>query len=345
MKKFLYLIAITTLFNGVTASFAQGIHFSQFYNAPILMNPANAGLLPADDYRVGINYRKQWASVPVPFTTTSVYGDFQMMRNKNQTNWLGVGFAFWNDKAGAGDLSLTKYEAIVAYHIQLGDYSMVSLGASAAYAQRMVDFTKFTFGNQWDGLKFDMQIPSGETYVKTSNYIDVNAGLNYAFFPNENTYIKIGLGMAHINTPKESFYGQDNRIGMRPTANLDALFKLSDYVILNPSVYYTTQKGASELVYGTLFSVNVGGGSSSNADVKSSGTELILGGFHRWGDAAIGVLGLKYNQFKLMTSYDFTVSSLGQANKGRGAFEIAFVFQALYNSFSKNRNTYNCPRF
>jgi type IX secretion system PorP/SprF family membrane protein len=304
-----------------------------------LLNPANAGLLPTDDYRVGINYRQQWVSVPVPYTTISAYGDFQAMRNKNQTNWLGAGLAFWNDKAGVGKLSLTRIEAIVAYHIQLGQYNMFSFGASGAYAQRTVDFSAFTFGNQWDGLQFNTALPTNENgYVSKTNYFDVNAGLNYAFFPNENTYLKVGIGMAHLNQPKESFYGQNNTLGMRPTINIDALFKLNDNVILNPSLYYTTQKGATELLYGTLFSISI-----SAKDNKP--TELVLGGFHRLGDAAVGVIGLRYQQWKIMSSYDFTVSKLGASNKGRGAFEMGLVFQALYNSFSRERNTYNCPRF
>ncbi len=318
---------------------AQGMHFSQYYNAPLLLNPANTGLAPDNDYRVGVNYRKQWATIPVPYNTVSLYGDFQLMRNQNETNWMGAGFAFWNDKVGDGDLKLTKFDVFLAYHVQMGEYSMLSFGATAGFATRTVDFSKFSFGQQWDGFIFDENIPSGESgFIGKSNYVDVAAGLNYAIFPNENMYVKIGLGMAHLNQPKESFYGQQNRIGIRPTMNVDAMMKLSEKVILNPSIYYTSQKGANEFLYGTLFCVNL----SANEQKQA---QLILGAYHRYGDAAIGVIGLKYMQWKLMTSYDFTMSTLSPANKGRGAFEMGFVFEALYNSFSKERRTYNCPRF
>jgi type IX secretion system PorP/SprF family membrane protein len=335
IKKTALLFSLSAL--SVTG-FSQGMHFSQYYNAPLLLNPANAGLLPADDYRVGVNYRKQWASIPVPYNTTSVFADFQAMRNKNQTNWLGGGVSFWNDKVGDGHLSLTKFEAVLAYHLQMGEYSMISVGASGGYAQRSVDFSRFTYGVQWDGQTFDRDIASGENGASQTSYFDIGAGLNYAFFPNENVYIKIGGGVAHINQPKESFYGQDNNIGMRPTGNIDALFKLNDYVIVNPSVYFTTQKGAYELLYGTLFSLNV-------SPKEKNSTQLILGAYHRWGDAVVGAVGLKYAQWKLMTSYDFTMSNLSQTNKGRGAFEMGLVFEALYNSFSRDRRTYHCPRF
>ncbi len=342
MKKLVTKIAWIICSLGITTgAYGQGMHFSQYYNAPLLLNPANTGLLPQEDYRIGVNYRKQWASIPVPYVTMSAFGDFQLMRNRNQTNWMGIGFSFWNDVVGDGNLKLTKFEGHLAYHIQMGEYSMVSLGVSAGYAGRTVDFTKLTFGSQWDGFVFNETFPTNEKYssqVKT-NYFDIAAGVNYAIFPNENTYIKIGLGMAHLTQPKETFYGQlTNKLGRRPTVNIDALFKLNDVIIFNPSVYYTTQKGASELLYGMLFAINVSGEEKTN-------TQLILGAYHRWGDALIAALGLKYQQWKLTTGYDFTMSSLAATNKGRGAFEISLIYEALYNEYSRDRRTYTCPRF
>lgn len=317
----------------------QGLHFSQYYNAPLLLNPANTALMPDADYRIGVNYRQQWAAIPVPYKTVSAYADFQALRNKNLTNWMGLGLAFWNDKAGNGELSLTRTEGFVAYHVQMGETSMFSVGASAAYVQRSVDFNKLTFDTQWDGFRFDETIPNGETgYIASTNFLDISAGVNYALFPNENMYLKIGIGMAHITRPKESFYGQENRLGIRPTGNIDLLLKLSTSVILNPSVYYTTQKSASELVYGTLFQVNL---SSSN----KAATQLILGGSHRWGEAVVGTIGMQYGNLRVMSSYDFTVSSLSPANKGRGAFELAIRYEGVYGEFSRSRQSYNCPRF
>ena len=320
---------------------AQGIHFSQYYNAPLLLNPANTALMPDNDFRVGVNYRNQWASVPVPYRTISAYADMQAMRNRNQTNWMGLGLAFWNDKAGNGDLSLSRIELSLAYHIQMGESAMISAGVSAANVQRTVDINKLTFDMQWDGFKFDPTKSNGESgYTARTNFFDVAAGVNFAYFPNENTYLKVGVGVAHITQPKETFYAQENKIGIRPTANIDLKVKLNQSLIFNPSVYYTTQKGATELLYGTLFEINVGGGNNQQA-----ATSLILGAFHRWNEAVVGALGLQYGHFRLMTSYDFTMSSLATANKGRGAFEIGIVYEGVYGEFSRQRRTYNCPRF
>jgi len=323
----------------VAGALAQGMHFSQYYNAPMLLNPANTALMADNDYRVGANYRNQWASIPVPYRTMSAYADFQAMRNSELSNWLGVGVAFFNDKAGAGDLSLSRTEAFVAYHLQLGYKSMLSAGLSGAYVQRSVDFSKLTFDMQWDGFSFNGSLPNGEQggIAKTS-FMDVGAGLNYAYYPNDNVYLKIGFGLAHINQPRESFYSMINRMGMRPTGNIDLVLRANSTFIVNPSVYYTNQKTASELVYGSLFQFWTGGEGTQS-------TQLIIGAFHRWNEAVIGTFGYEWGGLRLMSSYDFTVSKLSPYNNGQGALEFAVRYQGFYGSGGSARHLYNCPRF
>lgn len=319
---------------------AQGIHFSQYYNSPMLLNPANTALLPDNDYRLGMNYRNQWSSVPVPYRTFSAYADFGVMRSKNETNWLGLGLALFNDVAGNGNLSLTRIEGFAAYHVMLGESNMISVGLSAGNVQRSVDFNKLTFDMQWDGFSFDGTLPSGEKpgIAKTS-YVDLGAGINYAYFPNENVYVKLGAGLAHLNTPKESFYGLTNTMDMRPTGNIDALVRAGKDLIINPSVYYTTQHGASELLYGTLLIFNLDG-----RDARAD--RLILGAYHRLGDAIVATAGYEYSGFRLMVSYDVTISELAPYNNRNGAMEIGLRWEGRYhNDGGMVRKTFSCPRF
>ncbi|RYE25620.1 MAG: type IX secretion system membrane protein PorP/SprF [Sphingobacteriales bacterium] len=339
----LLILPALGLANGASA---QGMHFSQYYNAPLLLNPANAALMSDNDYRVGINYRKQWASVPVPYTTISAYGDCQFMRNSNYSNWLGLGFAFFNDKAGNGDLSLTKFNIALAYHVMMGDYSMLSAGLEGGYGQRSINFNKLSFNQQWDGFRFDTDLANGEhDGIINTSYLDVGAGINYAYFPNEATYIKIGAGLAHVNQPKESFYtGKTaNKMGMRPTGNIDALLQLTDRFTLNPSIYYSTQKSASDLIFGGQGLVNV---SSKGYGREDGGTtKVILGAYYRWNEAVIGTFGMNFSGVKFMVSYDYTISTLAVDNGNKGGLELSFVYQGMYGDMGGSRRTINCPRF
>ena len=45
---------------GVLSAAGQDLHFSQWFNAPLITNPANTGFIPDADYRLGANYRDQW---------------------------------------------------------------------------------------------------------------------------------------------------------------------------------------------------------------------------------------------------------------------------------------------
>lgn len=337
MHKLVYSTIIWLFLGGIAAR-GQGIHFSQFYNAPQLLNPANTGLMPMEDFSIGANYRDQWTTLPAPFKTMAAHGDLQLLRNQNQTNWLGIGAAFFSDKAGQGVLSLDKFQASIAYHVQMNEDHMISAGASVGYVQRSIDFSRLTFDVQWDGFRFDRNRSQQEPYARTAtSYADVMLGVNYAYFPHEDFYMKIGAGLMHLNRPTESFYSSENRLGMRPMLNVDVLWKTAERFIINPSLYYAHQKGASEIVFGSLFNTAVGELGLNNS--------IVYGLYYRLGESFIPVVGMEWSQFKLMFSYDITASPLSTANRSRGAAEVGIVFKGFYNAVSRGRDSYNCPRF
>ena len=338
LKRLLIVLAfIVALFGLTNNAHAQGLHFSQYFNAPMLMNPANTALMSSNDFRLGINYRNQWASVPVPFNTFSGFADFQLLKNQNLTNWMGIGAAMFTDKAGDGQLTLNRYQGFIAYHIQTGNFSMVSAGFSVGYAQRTVDFNRLTFDAQWDGFKFDPSANNAENgTVNQTKFYDVSAGVNYAYYPNDDVYVKLGIGLAHINQPKESFYSFDNKVQMRPTINLDALFITSSSFTLNPSVYYTRQGSAQELMYGLQIKAFL------SEDNLGNPTNVLTGVYHRWSDAVVPMLGFEWAGVKFIASYDITMSDLGPAVRSQGAFELAIMYQGLYSGY---RDKMNCPRF
>lgn len=326
---------------------AQSIHFSQYYNAPTLISPANTGLTPEHDFRLGMNYRTQWSSLPVPYSTFAGWGDFKLGGNKEkeQHNWLGLGFAVYTDKAGDGQLKLTQLQGNIAYHLQLDPTFMLSLGMSAATIQRSVNYDLLTYDAQWDGFAFNSGLPSGEKVgiIRTS-YYTVGAGINFSYFPNENLFIKLGGGAVNINKPVESFYsGGKNTLALRPLGTLDVLIRAGDLLIVNPSVYYTQQSGAQELVGGAMLrAVLSKGGGAANA----TPFQVLLGGYYRLADAMIGAAGLEMGPVQFVASYDMTMSTLAPYNKSFGALEFSLIYQG---DWGRNRNSgkrsYSCPRF
>lgn len=321
---------------------AQDLHFSQFMNSPLTTNPANTGFIPEADYRVGIHYRSQWTSIPVPFKTASVFADFQVFRNKIENGWVGLGAVILNDAAGRGNLRSNKAYASIAYHQMVGLSSLISAGFNVGYASKRIDVTKFTFDNQWNGKVFDAGNPTGETFLtnSTTSYFDLQVGMNYAYFPTENVYVNAGLSVHHINQPKETFFSNSgNEVPRRYIGFLNGSFKLNDDWIINPNAYYSNQARASELVMGGNAAYNLVG----------DGSKVIFGGaYYRWNDAAIAMIGFEMKNLRFTFTYDATMSSLRTFNGSNGAMEFSLLRNGYYSEYFGDKNMRRqslCPRF
>src|SRR5215210_537351 len=77
---------------------AQDIHFSQFFEAPLLRNPSLAGIYTGD-IRVQAVYRDQWRSVTNAYKTGSLNGEYKMPVGKGE-DFLTLGLQILYDKAG-----------------------------------------------------------------------------------------------------------------------------------------------------------------------------------------------------------------------------------------------------
>ena len=228
----MHFILFVVLVVAVLQSNAQDLHFSQYFNAPILVNPANTGFNPDNDYRIGANYRNQWGAVGTPFKTMSVWGDAQVFTGKFENGWMGVGGALYRDAAGSGNLLNTSAYASVAYHQMLGYSSLLSIGFTGGYISKRIDIAKLSFDNQWNGQFFDATIPSDEPFAfSQTSYADLQAGINYAYFASDKFYLNAGFSAHHINRPRESFFDAsivDNQIERRYTAFANANIKIEN---------------------------------------------------------------------------------------------------------------------
>lgn len=317
---------------------AQDLHFSQFFNSPLTTNPANTGFIPDADYRIGANYRNQWSTVmTVPYKTTSIFGDAQLFRDKLENGWLGVGGVLLSDVAGSGSLRSTKIYGSIAYHQQLGNSSLLSAGFNVGWANKRIDQSKLKFPDQFDGKFFDNPVTAVSLTNTSVSYMDVQAGMNYAYFPREDIYINAGYSIHHVNRPKETFFNDNTnagRISMRHIGFLNAILKVNDRVIINPNAYFTTQAKANELVFGL----------NGNYNLSEYGEkQLVAGLYYRLGDAIAPMVGFELNNTKFTFSYDATMSSLNQFNNYRGAFEFSVIKKGFYPQNQDRQSM--CPTF
>ena len=336
MKKVKILLIYFLLGMLSIQAWGQDLHFSQYYNAPMLVNPANTGFNPDFDFRVGVNYRSQWASVGSPYKTMSAWGDVKLLGNRIENGWVGLGGMLWKDQAGSGSLTGTTGLVSLAYHQMLGYNSLLSGGFSVGYTQKRIDVTKLTFDDQWNGVFFDAKIPSLEPFATNQvSYIDLQAGINYAYFASENFYFNAGVSVMHINTPRETFFDasvSNNEINRRYNVFLNASLKVQDTWILNPNIYVSMVGNSREILAGI----------NANRDLGDNGArQLIMGVYYRNNDAIIPMFGYQINDLKMTFNYDATISSLSKSNLTRGAYEISIVKSGIFPS-SQGRQT-RCP--
>ncbi len=314
----------------------QDLHYSQYFNAPLLTNPANTGFEPGSDWRIGANYRNQWAGVLTnPYQTFGVWGDAQLFNERFETGWAGAGGYILRDAAGSGNLSSTRIVASAAYHQLLGYSSLLSGGFSIGAVNKRIDLSKLTFVNQWSGQFFDITIPSGETFSNSSVwYADLSLGLNYAYFPSERAYLNAGISINHINRPNESFFSNsivDTRVPQRFNFFANASFKIQNQWIISPNIYYSGVKNNREIV----------GGVNARYNLSGDGSKQVLAGvYYRLEDAIIPMAGFSINNFDIMVNYDATSMNSRNLSQTRGAYEISLIKRGVFNSFSTSTK---CP--
>lgn len=331
---------LLSLFAVVAAGLqAQDLHFSQFYEAPLLRNPALAGLFEGD-VRVQMVYRNQWASVTNPYQTGSLNGEYKLPVGKGD-DFVTAGLQVLWDRAGTVALTTTNLLPAVNYHKSLSadKNRYLSLGFMGGLVSRRIDRSKVTTNNQYDGFGYNGSLPDGETFASNYSYFDAGVGMSYnaSIGDNKNNNFFVGIAYHHFNKPVNSFYQRLQHLpkwvasgGVRTSMGEMA------YITINGDV--SVQGQFREYIGGAMYSRKIG-------DFEVPDYIVHLGAYLRWNDAIIPVVKLDYKPFSLGFSYDMNISQLRTASQGRGGFELSLSYAGFLNSRLTSKDVLRCPRF
>jgi type IX secretion system PorP/SprF family membrane protein len=323
---------------------AQDIHFSQFFEAPLLRNPSLAGIFSGDIRMQGV-YRSQWGSVTVPYQTGSFNVEYKQPIGKGD-DFLTTGLQLVYDKAGTTNFTTTNLLPAINYHKSLNPErnKYLSLGFMGGLVQRRIDRSKMTTNNHFDGNGYNPGLGDGETFTNPNySYLDGSVGMafNSALGSREEDNYFIGLAYHHFNRPKNSFY-RNPSIELNPkwVASAGARFTLNETSFFTIQADYSKQGQYNETIAGALYSYKLGG--SYN---ESPMYTIHFGGFLRWKDAFIPVVKLDYSPISIALSYDVNVSQLRTASQGRGGTELSITYAGFFDRDNSTRNAVVCPRF
>jgi type IX secretion system PorP/SprF family membrane protein len=335
MNKITKLLLTAVTLVTVMPLFAQDIHFTQAYMAPLSVNPGLAGL--EYDMRGIVNYRNQWRSVTAPFVTYAASYDMNFAKPNQKTGFWAAGVNLFGDKAGDSEMQTYQGSISGAYHLFLNDKNTLGIGTQVGFFQRSVNLNNLSWSNQYDGTNFDASRPSMEPVTAGSEIIfapDFITGITWSYkktdryaINNEQLIMTGGISVQHLNAPSYAAYEQilEDRLHLRWVGHYNALIGLPNTAFsLQPMAIFMMQGPNQMLFLGTNVVYRVS--ESSGYSQKSNGATISFGGFYRYGDSFAFTTMLEFGQYAIGMSYDFNYSPLNIASNGNGAFEIALRY-------------------
>lgn len=334
--KFLFLLIMVVSF--CTNAVAQDINFSQFYELPLLRNPALAGFYEGD-VRATAAYRNQWNSVTVPYVTQALGVELRLTRNENAGAQVSVGLQLTNDVAGDSKLGKTQVLPVLAIHKRIDELSntYISLGFMGGPVQQRFDPTKLSFDDQFVNGAYSATNPTQQTFTNTNKtYYDASVGLVLSSTLANDVKYYLGAALYHVHKPKVAFAtNSDIQLNRKITFNAGLSAPFSDYNTLTLYADYFRQGGNSQAQGGFMYKHDL---------VQMDDQEAIslsLGSFLRWNDAVIPMIKLDYYELGIGITYDANISKLKSASQSRGSYEVTLT----YRNFLNNRRGIPCPGF
>lgn len=321
---------------------AQDVQYSQFYAAPLYLNPAFTGA--AETTRIGLNHRNQWPELNQKLLSYSAYLD-HYFENKN----TGIGLIINRSEQSNAALHTTEIGASYAYRLRIGQSSFLRMGGQASYSLREGYFGDLIFGSQIDPISGSVSDFSGENLSSNPRirFMDYGFGMLY-----HNSRAWIGVSGHHLTRPNLSYLEDFAQIlplkfsvhgGLRWDIGKSSRSFLSKQIpsprALVFAFNYKNQSPFSQLDLG----------------VQAELRPLFLGVWYRgipFGavqlarqDAVIGVVGVSIDQgIDIGYSYDFTLSSLTNAQSS-GAHEISLRFGLGAKAFKSQKKISATPCF
>lgn len=338
MKKYL-LLFFGCLLQSIMV-YAQDPGFTQYYAAPLYMNPAFAGT--TQQHRAAINYRNHWANLPKAYVTYALSYDYNIKGSNSN-----VGMVVSTDKAGTAGLRTTNIGAIYSYSIPLNDKIRVMPAFQIGYVTQSIDFSQLVLPDQ---LQFgNGSAPSSDPNLRNTNSVShFDFGSGMLLYDSKRW---IGISAHHLNRPNQTMLEGESVLPIRYSVHAGWKIPLDLGPMrkgisssINPSFNYRQQGKYNQLDIGANYYYRM----------------LMLGLWYRGiplqqdmpktinHDALAVALGLSMNNLIFAYSYDMTVSRLNPAATG-GSHEVGLI---LHMQTSKRpgkvsrKDKYNpCPAF
>jgi type IX secretion system PorP/SprF family membrane protein len=328
---------LTFLLGAISLS-AQDPQLSQNFANPLLISPAFAGL--QDQNKVYLTHRNQWPNQSANYQYSAAALEVSL-GNINS----GLGLLVATDKQFSS-LQTNLVTLQYAYHANLNENTLFSMGIQGSAVFRSLDYAKLTYGDQLNqfiinGSLASTRDPLASQYVNAIHYGDLSAGL----LLNHSNYW-LGASVHHLNRPNQSLIRSSDELVAPKYALMGGLsLPISEGKSLKPALYIKNQGSFSQLDLGTSVQLDplVIGLWYRGLPLNKNSAESISSR-----ESLIGQIGIQNDRFSFGYSYDFTVSGLGVG--AGGAHELSFSYILNWDfgqrkSYQRYRQSFACPKF
>lgn len=320
---------------------AQDIHFSQYYNAPLNLNPSLAGFF-SEDIRFIANSKHQWGAVPVNYLTFSSSFDQKLNYKKVKNGFFTRGGLFNFDHAGDSKMSLLQLATNFSYVKRIGELNLIGIGAQLGLRSRFFDDRNLTFDKQYNGESFSPRTASGENFNdRSSLVVDFGIGLNYRMqLKDKRTHLDFGAAFFHPHEPNVKFISDQSAT----LASRKVFYVMTNIKATKKLDVVTNVGGQSQGAYNAFFISNLYKIYLVQSKYKKRAVQI--GATYRFAereDAFIPTVEFITERYRLGFNYDVTISPFNVANNGRGGPEVSF--QYLITTVKAVKSSKACPIF
>lgn len=346
-KTTLHILTVCLVALSAVATQAQDIHFSQFYQSPLNLNPAMTGVMNCN-HRLVANYRNQWASVLKSNAYNTYSASYDQKIPVGRYDYFGLGGTLWGDKAGASEFATLQGRISGSYAKKMGGYRRkahyLSFGADIGVSQRSINSQNLQWPSQNNGNgQFNGNLPGEIIADPNFLFVDMSAGALWFSVFDANTNFYFGGAFSHLNRANQSFDNANIPLYSKFTFHAGGEFLAGQKFGLVPGVVTFLQGPSFQVNAGTSFKFLLGNsrryhqafqfGVWGRVANKLQSSKLL--------DALILSTRFDYEQFNIGFSYDINTSSLNTASNGNGAFEFSLVYKIC----GPERRGVYCPNF
>jgi type IX secretion system PorP/SprF family membrane protein len=303
---------------------AQDFQFSQFYAAPLYLNPALTGI--SQETRMGSVYRNQWPGLEYQFTAVTAYLDHYSFDYKS-----GMGLSLSSFSEKFLKLNTTDISGYYAYNLQLSERANFQLGTQISYIQKRGTLENLLFGDQIDVFNQALFPSSADAVGGLEPFSYFSVGLGGVL-----TWDKLWVGISglHLNRPNIAFYVRDGQSQHWPKYSIQAGYTIP---FEEPEFW---EEGSGKFVHLMANYKRQGPFQFVDAGLQVLLNQLVVGGGFRSlpiqsdlpkRESVIGLFGMNLpNGLAVGYSYDYPISDVG--SQTLGSHELSLRYQFFYGT-------------